>query len=57
MIWASGTSPEACAIAYSLALRSLLNTDEPDVATRLRRSSAPSGIPPPRIRSRSTAVA
>ena len=57
MICAIGVRPEACATAYSLALRSLLKTGELAAAICFRRCSAPSGIPPPRMRSRSTAAA
>src|ERR1700722_7166857 len=57
MICAIGVRPEACATAYSLALRSLEKTGESAVAIAFRRSSAPSGIPPPWMRSRSTAAA
>ena len=54
---ATGCSPDACASAYSLAVRSLVKNGVLAVATRFRRSSAPSGIPPCRIRSRSTSAA
>ena len=46
MICAIGVRPEACAIAYSLALRSLLKTGALAAAIAFRRCSAPSGIPP-----------
>ena len=47
MICAIGVRPDACATAYSLALRSLVNTADSPAAIRFRRCSAPSGIPPP----------
>ncbi len=57
MICAIGVKPEACAIAYSLALRSLVKNGELAAPMVFRRSSAPSGIPPRWMRSRSTAAA
>jgi hypothetical protein len=56
MICATGVRPDAWATAYSLALRSLENTADSADATRFRRCSAPSGIPPCPMRSRSTAA-
>ena len=57
MICAIGVRPDACATAYSLALRSLVNTADSPAAIRFSRCSAPSGIPPPAMRSKSTAAA
>ena len=57
MICAIGVRPDACATAYSLALRSLVNTADSPAAIRFSRCSAPSGIPPRPMRSRSTAAA
>ena len=41
MICAIGVKPDACAIAYSLTLRSLLNTGERAAATRFRLGAVP----------------
>ncbi len=57
MICAIGLRPDASAIAYSLALRSLVKNGELAAAIRFKRSSAPNGIPPRPMRSRSTAAA